>query len=45
MAKQRGAAIMVAKSDDDDDKPSTGDGQEPSTSRDPQVAVATMENP
>lgn len=45
MAKQRGATIVVSKSDDDDDKPSGGEGQEPSTSRDPQVAVATMENP
>ncbi|KAH8263203.1 hypothetical protein KR044_005807 [Drosophila immigrans] len=47
MAKKRGGAIIVPKSDDDDDKPSPGDSEEPtpSTARDPQVAVATMENP
>lgn len=47
LAKKRGTSIVIPKSsgDDDDDQPPPEDLQGPSSSSDPQVAVATMERP
>ncbi|XP_064535264.1 proteasome subunit alpha type-1 [Drosophila montana] len=44
MAKMKGASNIIPKPEGDDDNAPTGEQPGPSTRRDPQVAVATMEN-
>ncbi|XP_065357063.1 proteasome subunit alpha type-1 [Calliphora vicina] len=45
MAKERGAAIITSRTQDDDSLPPTGDGDTPDpTASDPVVAVSTMEH-